>query len=75
MPGGFLSRFKRLVGNSLPDSQSGDETCEAATHLYECPQCETVYIDDAMQSCPECDAGVTQVPNELTRDRDDASEQ
>lgn len=33
-------------------------------NLYECANCETVYIADEMESCPECETGVTAVPNE-----------
>lgn len=69
MPAGFLPRVKRLVGDSLSD-RSEDSASETAAQLYECPACETVYIDDGMQSCPECDARVVQVPKELSRNRD-----
>lgn len=70
MPAGFLPRIKRLVRDSLPDPSSEDGPAEIAAQLYECPDCKTVYIDDEMQSCPECAIRVVQVPKELSRNRD-----
>lgn len=51
----------RSSGSSTVDRQS--ET-EHFASLFECTECDTTYICEEMESCPECNNDVDHVPNE-----------
>lgn len=34
------------------------------TTLYSCPDCETTFISEEMESCPKCDGGLDRTPDE-----------
>jgi Zn finger protein HypA/HybF involved in hydrogenase expression len=54
--------LRELFGDS---TESATEPAERdASSLFECPACETVYISEEMQSCPECGERVDHVPDE-----------
>jgi rubrerythrin len=55
--------LRALFGDSTETPPT--ETPEArASSLFQCPSCETVYISEEMQSCPECGERVDHVPDE-----------
>lgn len=35
-----------------------------STRLYSCPDCETTYISERMESCSTCNERVEQIPSE-----------
>jgi rubrerythrin len=59
-----LERIKALLYGGRTDQVSGETERQTSTTLYECPACETVYISEGMESCPECGDGVEHVPDE-----------
>lgn len=36
-----------------------------STGLYSCPECETTFISEELQSCPTCDGALDPTPNEF----------
>ena len=58
-----MNWLRELFGDST-DSSSTEAVERSTASLYECPSCETVYISEGMQSCPECEARVDTVPDE-----------
>lgn len=56
---GVLGRFKTIVHGGTADAAS-----EESARLYECTACNRTYISTAMESCPECNQPVRDVPNE-----------
>ena len=61
---GPLAWLRSLLEDTNTDSPSGTAAPERSTTLYECSACETVYISEAMEACPECERSLDQVPNE-----------
>lgn len=72
---GFVSRLVGDDGNSPDESDAGEtdasESDTAAdrhgrepTQLYECPDCESVYLSADLSVCASCDTGVEPVPSE-----------
>lgn len=59
-----LERLQTLLEGRRSDSVSDGSTPQTTATLYECSVCETVYISEAMEECPECDADLTRVPDE-----------
>lgn len=57
MWGPVIARLKALIDGE-------DQTPQRSTNLYECGDCETVYISEEMDACPECGCGVESVPTE-----------
>lgn len=55
-----------LVGKK--QSKQTDQQVESdgglSTKLYSCPDCETTYISDGMESCSKCNGSVEQIPSE-----------
>lgn len=55
---------------TLLDSQNGrrDNTDGTSSRtesgLYRCSDCETTYVSETMDSCPECRGPVESIPNE-----------
>lgn len=45
-------------GTKVPESDGGTSAA-----LYKCPECETTYISEEMESCPECGGAVDQRPS------------
>lgn len=37
---------------------------QPSTTLYSCPDCETTFISEGLQSCPKCDGALDTTPNE-----------
>lgn len=62
---GFVSR---LVGESTAASGSSGAADEGAgppsTRIYECPDCESVYLAEDQTSCRSCETDVEAVPTE-----------
>ena len=64
----MLGFVTRLVG----DGASSDDGSDAGavrderrqTRLYECPDCESVYLSTDLTNCESCDTGVERVPSE-----------
>jgi DNA-directed RNA polymerase subunit RPC12/RpoP len=59
----------RVVSTLRSDGDSGgDPGGEAAdparTHLYECPDCGTVYVASELESCSDCGTDVDRIPSE-----------
>lgn len=46
------------------DSDPEEGTTQTVSSLYECSECEEVYVANDMQTCPECRSTVIDVPNE-----------
>lgn len=47
----------------VPQSQTGTDSARSESELYECPQCETVYIATDTQTCSRCRVTVEPVGN------------
>lgn len=50
----------RKSADDAPETESDSDTSPS---LYKCPDCETTYISEEMQSCPECGGAVEQRPS------------
>lgn len=59
-------------GKATDDTQDAESATTQATEstdddtsatLYKCPECETTYISEEMESCPECGGAVDQRPS------------
>lgn len=66
MNGGFTAWLKTLIGDD--GSRAGESTPEPEPRepvaLFSCQDCDTTYICEEMEACPECGQGVESVPNE-----------
>lgn len=54
---------------ALLDSQNGhrddsEEPSRTESGLYRCPDCDTTYVSETMDSCPECRGTVESIPDE-----------
>ena len=62
---GFVSRFVGEDGNSPDGTDVEQERNERVpTRLYECPECEAVYLSADLAVCPSCETEVEPVPSE-----------
>ena len=69
---GFVTRLVAERGNDADTSGAADGRPPGpSTRLYECPDCETVYISEAQATCRSCESSVESVPTE--RDLDHVS--
>jgi len=62
-----LKRIESMVGkgsvmNSIVSSEPRQSVSSA---LFTCEVCDKTYIDTDMESCPECEASVEEVPSEI----------
>lgn len=44
--------------------QSGDASSRTNCGLYRCTNCDTTYVSERMDSCPECRGAVESIPDE-----------
>ncbi|QLD88047.1 hypothetical protein HWV07_02925 [Natronomonas salina] len=64
----MLGFVTRLVGDGASSDDGAD--AESAgdgrqqTRLYECPDCESVYLSTDLATCESCNTGVERVPSE-----------
>lgn len=69
---GVVSVVEGQLGrkNESP-TQTDDEDLspadESRSTLYQCPDCESVYVALDKQTCSTCDAAVEEVPSTLSR--------
>lgn len=68
----LIAWLKGLLGWREPgDDVRVDRTDGGlSTGLFACSECDTIYISDGMQSCPECGRAVDRVPSERELDLD-----
>lgn len=60
----ILKQIQTAVAEQLPAGWSrSTENDSIQTTLYTCGACDTTYIASEMQSCPECQAGLDEVPS------------
>ncbi|MEF8937923.1 MAG: hypothetical protein V5A32_08215 [Halovenus sp.] len=60
----ILKQIQAAVAEQLPVGWlRSAETDSVQTTLYTCEACDTTYIASEMQSCPECQAGLDEVPS------------
>lgn len=64
----MLGFVTKLVGDggSAPTEpeETGDRDERPAARLYECPDCESVYLSLDLEDCRTCGTGVERVPSE-----------
>ena len=64
----MLGFVTRLVGDrdGAPDESDAADGRKGRepTRLYECPDCESVYLSADQTNCGSCDTGVEPVPSE-----------
>ena len=64
----MLGFVTRLVGDEdrSPDGSDAEDGREGRpqTRLYECPDCDSVYLSADLANCESCDTDVEQVPSE-----------
>lgn len=62
---GFVSRFVGEGGRppDEPDDIDGRDG-RPPTRLYECPDCESVYLPEDLATCGSCNTSVEPVPSE-----------
>lgn len=64
----FRRWVKTLVSGDGDGHAAGQSSSErersAPAALYTCPDCETTYVCETMESCPECGQPVESIPNE-----------
>jgi Zn finger protein HypA/HybF involved in hydrogenase expression len=58
-----MNWLRALFGHDA-ESPPTEAVERSEASLFQCSTCETVYISEEMQSCPECGAGVDHVPDE-----------
>lgn len=58
-----LEKIKTMLTGEEGEPSSNEQPTQTSS-LYRCSVCDTVYISDEMQTCPECEDSVDQVPNE-----------
>lgn len=58
-------RWLRSVVASIPPDRTLDRKpgTTVSSALYACDSCETTYISTEMESCPNCNAAVEEVPS------------
>lgn len=58
-------RWLRSAVASIPPDGTSDENAgtTVSSALYACDACETTYISTEMESCPNCNAAVEEVPS------------
>lgn len=62
---GFVTRIVGDGGSPRDGSEAEDgEDGRRQTRLYECPDCESVYLSTDLASCESCDTGVERIPSE-----------
>lgn len=70
----IVERVKSAFGRekATDDTQDAESPTTQATEstdddtsatLYKCPKCETTYISEEMESCPECGGAVDRRPS------------
>lgn len=62
---GFVTRFVGERGRSQEETdrvEAGDG--RPPSRLYECPDCESVYLSEDLEICDSCRTGVVPVPTE-----------
>jgi rubrerythrin len=58
-----LDRIQAVMNERIPMSSfQSTEREPLSTTLYTCPACGITYIASEMQSCPECQAELNEVP-------------
>lgn len=62
---GFVTR---LIGERREPPEESSATAgrdhRPSARLYECPDCESVYLSRDLETCRSCDTGVESVPTE-----------
>lgn len=62
---GWVKTYVGGNGDGHAESQSPSERERNATAaLYTCPACETTYVCETMEACPECGQAAESIPNE-----------
>lgn len=62
---GFVSRIVGDDGNAPDGTDAEQERNERVpTRLYECPDCEAVYLSPDLAVCSSCETGVEPVASE-----------
>lgn len=60
----ILKQIQTAVSEQMPDSRFGSTQRESLqTTLYACGACDITYIATEMDSCPECQAVLDEVPS------------
>lgn len=67
MTGPIRERIRTALGLDARPDERGEAAADGGTTtaLYECADCETTYISEAMDACPSCEKPVEQVPSEF----------
>lgn len=62
---GFVTRFVGEREGSLEEAGGMDgRGGRPPTRLYECPECESVYLSEYLETCRSCRTAVEPVPSE-----------
>lgn len=68
----IITRFRSLLNVTGERSLSGEEgsknTDRPESALFQCSDCDVVYIDTDKATCPNCGTTVTRVPSTLRPD-------
>lgn len=61
----LIERIRGLFDGteSADDTTTTEPDDDPSPTLYKCPECETTYISEEMQSCPECHCAVDRRPS------------
>lgn len=61
----FESLKTRMSRGTTSEADDGAPSSrQPSTTLYSCPDCETTFISEGLQSCPQCDGALDTTPNE-----------
>lgn len=62
----LLQSLKTRMGwrNSAGENDGAPPGKRSPTTLYSCPDCDTTFISEDMQACPQCDGALDRTPDE-----------
>lgn len=61
---GLIESLKSHVGRGTSSEVAETAPPKRSTTLYSCQDCETTYISEGLQSCPQCDGALDTTPDE-----------